>query len=515
MLACSCTMLTESRKMNYRIAIGALLVECNHFGGIPTDMASFQRTQYLRENDVLTITDGTIGGFLHTLSQPDFQCTVVPTVAASACPGGLVLDSTYQTIKTELLTALTTAQQSTGLDGVLLALHGSAATESEYDLEGDLLQAVRATVGSDIPVVVTLDLHAHITQRMLDFADILIAWETYPHRDAAETGARAAQALIDILQGTLQPTMAMGMAPVLVGAINGGTSGDGPFAQTMKYAKSMETLPEVYSTSVFLVHPYLNAPEMGGGGLVITNNAPDLARQLAQDVADFYWKQRFALEPTLISVPTAINVGQSKDGTVVLVDTADCCGGGAAGDSVEVLPYLIALGENISSVMPVVDSAAAAKCHEAGIGATIDLQLGHNHDPKWGVPLHVSGEVLYLSDGRFMYSGGIWDGCEGNMGPTAVLKVAGVHVCIASFPTYEWCGEQYSALGLDVTGMKYIVAKNPMNYHMAFGHCSEDFIVLDTKGPTPATCKHLPYSHSLRPAFPWDDEIVKPVRVLS
>ena len=500
--------------MNYQIAIGALLVECNHFGGVPTDMASFQRTQYVRGNEVLALTDGTIGGFLNTLSQSDQPCTIIPTVAATACPGGLVLDSTYQSIKTDLLTSLAAAQQDKGLDGILLALHGSAATESECDLEGDLLQAVRTTVGFDIPIVATLDLHAHITQRMLDFSDVLIAWETYPHRDAAETGVRAAQALIDMLQGTLQPTMAMGLAPVLVGAINGGTAGDGPFAQTMKYAKSMETRPEVYSTSAFLVHPYLDAPEMGGGGLVITNNAPDLASQLARNVAEFYWEQRFSLEPTLVSVADAINVGQAHDGTVVLVDTADCCGGGAAGDSIEVLPDLIDLGEGVASVMPVVDSAAAEKCHAAGIGAVVALQLGHQHDRKWGVPLHVSGEVLYLSDGKFIYSGGIWDGCQSNMGPAAVLKIGGVHVCIASFPTYEWCGEQYAAFGLDVTRMKYIVAKNPMNYRMAFGHCCEHFIVLDTKGPTPATCKHLPYSHSLRPAFPWDSAIIDPIWVL-
>jgi microcystin degradation protein MlrC len=500
--------------MNYRIAIGALLVECNHFGGIPTDITSFQRTQYLRGDEILTLADGTVGGFLNTLSNSDMSCTLIPTIAATACPGGLVLDSTYQSIKTELLTSLATAQQEGGLDGILLALHGSAATQSECDLEGDLLKAVRSTVGSDVPVVATLDLHAHVTQTMLDYADALIAWETYPHRDAAETGMRGAQALVDILQGTLQPTMAMGVAPVLVGAINGGTASDGPFAQTMKLAKSMESRQEVYSTSAFLVHPYLDAPEMGGGGLVITNNAPDLAKQLAREIAEFYWEQRFSLEPTLVSIADAIKSGQSKQGTVVLVDTADCCGGGAAGDSIEVLPNLIALGENISSVMPVVDSAAADKCHEAGIGAVIELQLGHQHDRKWGVPLHVSGEVLSLSDGKFIYAGGIWDGCEGNMGPAAVLKISGVHVCIASFPTYEWCGEQYSAFALDVTRMKYIVAKNPMNYRMAFGHCCEHFLVLDTKGPTPATCKHLPYSHSLRPAFPWDSEIIEPIRVL-
>lgn len=500
--------------MNYRIAIGALLVECNHFGGIPTDNTSFQRTQYLRGAEILTLTDGTVGGFLNTLRQPDIQCTLVPTIAATACPGGLVLDSTYHSIKTDLLTRLAAAHQKGGLDGILLALHGSAASQSECDLEGDLLKAVRSVVGSEVPVVATLDLHAHVTQQMLDFADAFIAWETYPHCDAAETGMRAAQALVDIIQGTLQPTMAMGVAPVLVGAINGCTTGDGPFAQTMKLAKAMESQPEVYSTSAFLVHPYLDAPEMGGGGLVITNNAPDIAKQLARRIAEFYWEQRFALEPDLVSIADAIEVGQSKQGTVVLVDTADCCGGGAAGDSIEVLSNLIALGENIKSVMPVVDSAAADKCHEAGVGAVVELHLGHQHDRKWGDPLLVSGEVLSLSDGKFSYGGGIWDGCEGNMGPAAVLKISGVHVCIASFPTYEWCGEQYSAFAIDVGRMKYIVAKNPMNYRMAFQHCCEHFIVLDTKGPTPATCQHLPYFHSLRPAFPWDSEIIKPIRVL-
>ncbi|MEC7566692.1 MAG: M81 family metallopeptidase [Planctomycetota bacterium] len=500
--------------MSYRVAIGALLVECNHFGGIPTDMASFRRTQYIRGNELLALTDGTLGGFLHTLNKSLHPCTIVPTVAATACPGGLVLDTAYQVIKEEILAVLSTALQQDRLDGVLLALHGSAATESEYDLEGDLLEAVRLMIGPDIPVVATLDLHAHVTQRMLDFADVLIAWETYPHCDARETGMRGAQALLDVLQGTLKPTMAMGMAPVLVGAINGGTEGDGPFARTMQFVKSLELQSDVYSSSAFLVHPYLDAPEMGGGGLVITHDAPDLARQLARNAAEFYWEQRFALEPVLFSIPDAIEFGQATDGTVVLVETADCCGGGAAGDSVQLLPALMALGEAVPSVIPVVDRAAVEACHDAGMGASVTVELGHQHDQQWGVPLNVSGEVLYLSDGKFVYSGGIWDGCEGNMGPAAVLKVAGVHICISSFPTYEWCGEQYPALGLDVARMKYIVAKNPMNYRMAFQHCSEHFLVLDTKGPTPATCRHLPYSHSLRPAFPWDVEIADPARVL-
>ncbi|MBA62268.1 MAG: hypothetical protein CMJ76_07865 [Planctomycetaceae bacterium] len=501
--------------MPYYIAVGSLLVECNHFGGIPTDLESFQRTQYLMGEDLLALKDGTLGGYFEVLCKPDAGFEIVPTLAATACPGGLVTDQAYEHIKKTILAAISAARQDGKLDAVLLALHGSAASESHCDLEGDLLAAVRSLVGQATPVVATLDLHAHITQDMVEHADVLIAWETYPHRDARETGMRGAQAIQDILSGALTPAMAMGVAPVLVGAINGTTDGTGPFAATMQMAKRMETGINVYSTSAFLVHPYLDAPEMGGGGLVVTNGDQNLADRLAGEIAEFYWAQRFDLEPELFGIDQAIELGLTNQGPVVLVETADCCGGGAAGDSVQLLPSLIELGKDTPSVIPVVDREAAAQCHAAGVGAKLQLQIGHRHDPKWGVPMLVDAEVLNLTDGCFIYEGGIWDGCEGNMGPAAVVKVAGVHVCLASFPTYEWCGEQYPSLGIDVSQMKFIIAKNPMNYRMAFQDCSQCFMVLDTRGPTPATCKNLPYTQKVRPAFPWDVEVKNPVRIMS
>jgi len=501
--------------MPHHIAVGALLVECNHFGGIPTDLESFKRTQYLEASDLLALNEGTLGGYFEVLSRQPSDYEVVPTLAATACPGGLVTDSAYRQIKSRILELIRDAQVAGELDGVLLALHGSAASESCCDLEGDLLQAVRSLVGPTIPIVATLDLHAHITEDMVHSSDVLIAWETYPHRDAWETGMRGAQAIVDILSGNLSPVMSMGIAPVLVGAINGTTEGSGPFAETMKLAKRLEQREDVYSTSAFLVHPYLDAPAMGGGGLVVTDGDQLLADQLAREIAEFYWQQRFELEPGLFGIEEAIQFGLANDGPVVLVETADCCGGGAAGDSVQLVPSLIELGDNIRSVVPVVDKTAAAQCHAAGTGATVTLQLGHQHDVQWGTPVHLEVEVVRLTDGSFTYEGGIWDGCEGHMGPSAVVKVAGVLICIASFPTYEWCGEQYPSLGIDVAEMNFIVAKNPMNYRMAFGDCSHLFLVLDTRGPTPASCRHLPYSQVVRPAFPWDPHLDNPVRILN
>ncbi|MEL0096856.1 MAG: M81 family metallopeptidase [Planctomycetaceae bacterium] len=501
--------------MPYHIAVGALLVECNHFGGIPTGLESFKRTQYLEGSELLALQEGTLGGYFEVLNGLPADYEVVPTLAATACPGGLVKDKAYGHIKSRILESIRDAMVAGKLDGVLLALHGSAASESCYDLEGDLLREVRSLVGPTVPVVATLDLHAHITEDMIGNSDVLIAWETYPHRDARETGMRGAQAIVDILSGELSPAMAMGIAPVLVGAINGTTEGGGPFAETMNLAKRLERREDVYSTSAFLVHPYLDAPAMGGGGLVVTNGDQLLADELAREIAEFYWQQRFDLEPELFGIDQAIQFGLANDGPVVLVETADCCGGGAAGDSVQLLPSLIDLGDDVPSVIPVVDQAAAAQCHAAGKGSIVTLQLGHQHDIQWGSPVQLEVEIVRLTDGCFTYEGGIWDGCEGHMGPSAVVKVAGVFICIASFPTYEWCGEQYPSLGIDVAAMKFIVAKNPMNYLMAFDYCSQLFLVLDTRGPTPASCRHLPYSQTVRPAFPWDPHLDDPVRILN
>ena len=56
-------------------------------------------------------------------------------------------------------------------------------------------------------------------------ADALLAWETYPHRDAVTTGERAARLLADNVAGRCRPTTAMAKVPVVTSAINGSTDG--------------------------------------------------------------------------------------------------------------------------------------------------------------------------------------------------------------------------------------------------------------------------------------------------
>ncbi len=486
-----------------RIGIGGILTECNHFGGIPTDLSRFEQSELRRGDAILEAPGGAVAGMLHVIA--DRGATPVPLLFASACPGGPVTAECYADLKAELLERLEAALP---LDGVLLPLHGAATVEDVGDPEGDLIREVRARVGPAVPIVATLDLHAHVTAEMVCAADGLVAWETYPHRDSVTTGERGATLLLDTVEGRCRPTMAFARVPVITSALRGSTEGDDPFADLMRMGKSWECEPGVLSVSLFMVHPNLDLPGMGSGGLVITDNDPDRAAALATQWAEAYWERRHELEPTLYTPAEAIRRGREiAGGPVILVEAADCCGGGAAGDSTAVLSALLSAARDEVGLAPVVDAEAARRCHAAGEGATVSLSLGFHHDPVWGTPIEIAGEVVRLTDGRFLYSGGIWGGSYGEMGPSAVLRVGRVFILIASSPTYDWKDEQFRSVGLDPAAAKFVVAKNPMNYRMAYEDCAKAMFILDTPGPTPPTLRNVQFRHVARPYFPADADI--------
>ena len=152
----------------------------------------------------------------------------------------------------------------------------------------------------------------------------------------------------------------------------------------------------------------------------------------------------------------------------------------------------------------VVDPEAAAMCHQAGPGAAVTLRLGHKVDPRWGSPMEVSGVVEKLTDGRFVYTGGIWEGQSGEMGPSAKLRAGSVEILISTHPTYDWADEQYASMSMDTRAAKFIVVKNPMNYRIGYGGRFSEAIVLDTPGPTTAILQNIHYHRLARPYFPKD-----------
>jgi microcystin degradation protein MlrC len=79
------------------------------------------------------------------------------------------------------------------------------SADGESDLTGALLELVRKSVGPDVPIVGTLDLHANITERMLQYADLLVGYHACPHLDSFETGQRAAAGLRQMIEENVRP----------------------------------------------------------------------------------------------------------------------------------------------------------------------------------------------------------------------------------------------------------------------------------------------------------------------
>lgn len=487
-----------------RVAVAMFFTECNQLGGCTLELESFERSGLYAGEELLDRPQPPVlQGMIDTLMSGG--ATIVPLLKADSVCGGPIASAAYRVLRERLLSSL---QASGPLDGVLLALHGAAVTEDEGDPEGDLLAATRRIVGPTVPVIATLDLHAHVTDRMVHHSDALLAWESYPHADSEETGRRAARLMRDVIRGEVVPTMVLAKAPVVVGACYGNTEGPGPFADVMRQTKALEALPGVLTTSAFLVHPYLDLPDLGGGALVVTDNDYAGAEKMATELALEFWRRRFDLEPPTHTPEEAIRLGSAVNGgPVLLVETADCIGGGAAGDSVATLKALLAAGVQERAFVPVVDPIAAAASHRAGEGARVNLKLGHNLAPQWGEPLPVTGTVVRLLDGSFRYDGGLWGGQTVSMGPSAVVEVGSVQILIASLPTYDWADEQYRLAGCDVRRAKWVVVKNPMNYRMAYGPFARATYLLDTPGPTPVSIRRVKHERLKRPFFPADPEI--------
>ena len=488
-----------------RVGVGSIFQESNQFAATQTDLSLF-RNSYVHEGGALFQLAGTdceVAGILATCADEGAQ--VLPLLAARSVSGGPLSDDCYAYLKETLLARLRAAAP---LDGLVLAMHGSMVTASQLDPEGDLLDAVRQIVGPDLPIVMTLDLHAHVTPRMVSQATALVSFTHYPHDDTFSTGERGVSLLLRTLHGDVKPVMALAKVPILCGGYNGQTFGDAPMAHLTRRARQLETQPAVLSVSCFQVHPYNDLPGMGCGSVVVTDNDPDLAARKARELAAEFWARRRTFESEILPISEAVARGRAVvGGPVLLVDTADCAGGGAPGDSVALLRELLALGVTERTFVMVVDPSAAQACARAGIGQAITLELGYHIDPTWGQPLQVTGVVRLLADGRFLYRGGLYGGTWASMGLSAVLQIGSIDVLVMSKPTYDWGDEQFRSMGMNVRQAKFIGVKNPMNYRYAYRDLMKAAFIVDTPGPTPAHVRNLTYQRMQRPFFPLDEEI--------
>lgn len=484
-----------------RVLVGGISHESNTFSNVLTGMRQFEASRLAYGDDIPKMYSGTntsVGGFLRAASELGIE--PVFTVVAGANPSGPVLRSTYEAFKQRILDGL----RKQRVHGVYLALHGAMTVTEIGDGEGDLLRAVREIVGPAVPIVATLDLHSMLTDEMLENADALVFFKTYPHVDMADRAVEAAHLLARSVRGEIRPVAGHKRLPLMPPPTKMRTAIE-PMVSVGRRMVEMEQTGQVLSASFNHTFPYSDFPYVGAGGLVYTDNDPGRAQELAEELADYVWERRAMLwhEPT--SIADAVERALRHDGApVVISDGADNPGGGSAADGVEILRELIRREVAPAAFGTVWDPGAVELCWNAGVGTEIELRIGGKIDRFHGDPLDVRGTIERLHDGQFTYRGPMSRGAPGNMGRTVVLRVGGIRVMLNEYRVQNYDPEIFRCVGIEPTEQKIVVVKSVVHFRAAYEPIASLVVEADGPGLVSLDLNRFPFKNVPRPIFGLD-----------
>lgn len=478
-----------------------LIVECmqeiSSFNPLPSEYENFhiERGEELHAQRGLNTA---IGGAL-SVFEADPNISLVPAIGARAGSAGLLSERGWQRLSTEILDAVKARMDN--VDGIYVSLHGAMGADGELDPEGYLLSEIRRMVGPDVPIVISLDLHGILTDRMLRQIDGLAIYHTYPHVDFADTGERAARLLLTLLRGGRRPVIARAVIPALV-------RGDelitrtGCYGDLIRECQRIERDGTVMAAGIMIGNPFTDVPELCTQVLVMTDGDESVARREAERLAQEFWPQRFRMQGKLIPLDRSIAQASTINGTVVFTDAADATSSGATGDSNIILKALRDAGYRKRVLAQIVDPSAAAEAHKAGVGATIEVSLGGFYDRKRFEPMPVHAEIQSLSNGRSRLET-MKIGLDA--GPTAVLTFDNFTVVVLSRTVSLFDRAMYYSNGLDPQDFDLIVVKSPHTEHHMYDGWVEKNFNIDAPGATSANLKSLGHTICARPMYPLDE----------
>jgi len=489
-----------------RIAIGGILHETNTFAPGPTTLAAFGERTLLRGSEIVKAGSGSDSALGGAVDSAVGRARLVPTVFASAMPGGPVEDATFATLADDLLDRLRRANAGyPRLAGVVLLLHGAMVTESDDDPEGTLLERVRAIVGPDRPIAVSLDSHANITARMVAVSDLIVAYQTYPHVDTHDRGEEAMRACLEMADTGMRPMAAYRRLPLLMPLIAQGTAPDGPLAPLLAQAATFRADPGIASISIVPGFPFSDIPGAGGAVLAYAHPGPE-ASELTESAADAlgetWWslRDRFAIAATpLADLPDVI-----PPGVTVLADIADNPGAGGSSDSTHILRHAITQGWEGAAFATIADPEAVAACHAAGVGAAIDLAVGGKATRLSGEPGTATWTVDHLGDGVFVNEGAMAKGATSRIGRTATVRHGGISVILSERRAQALDPSVFRAGGIDPGRCRWLVVKSSVHYRASFTTLATTMIDIECPGLSTSHLRALPYNRVARPIAPLD-----------
>jgi len=488
-----------------RVLTARFMHETNTFSRVPTDMAVIRRRDVHLDNEIPEAFLGTRSAFGATFEAADkFGWTLVHPVSANPNPSGIVTDGAFEQITGMILD---TADMKGPIDGVLLHLHGAMVSQSHEDAEGEFLARLRHRLGRDVPVVVTLDLHANVTQRMADNASALIAYRTYPHIDQYERAWQGAELLERAMRGEIRPKTVIARRPMLYGLDHGRTQ-QGPMAELIARGEALEGCGEALVVSICAGFSRADIHDVGPSVTVTVDDNVERGHAIAEKFMDYAWETRGFTTVKLLPVAEAVGLakrGKPGEKPLVIADYTDNPGGGGYGDATAFLKGLVEAGVESVAFHAICDPEAVQDGMRAGIATRMALTLGGKTDPSMGGgPLSLFGEVTCLTNGRFIAYGPMGGGIERNYGPSMVFRVGGIDVIVISNNGQAVDLAQFTSLGIDPTRYRTVAVKSMQHFRAAFEPIAREVILVDTG----ALCSEI-YTPELftrvrRPVWPLD-----------
>ncbi|MDZ7706001.1 MAG: M81 family metallopeptidase [Trueperaceae bacterium] len=486
-----------------KIVIGEVSHETNTFSNVPTDEALFRLREWSHGDAIIDEHRGvrdSLGGMVDRAEALGIE--VVGSFAATAAPAGTIPRKTFETLRDELVSGIAAAGE---VDAVCLSLHGAGVAEGVDDLEGAILEAVRAQVGGT-PIVVTLDLHANMTPQMVDLADAMFGNHLYPHTDSYERGVEAVDTARRIVQDGLRPTLSLVRLPLMIPT---STTNLDPAKTVNARCYEQEAVPGVIDCTFYHGFPHTDTPHVATSVLVTTEGDREQAERVANEIAGLVWAQREGFTPTSVTPEDGVaRALRHPTHPIVINETSDNPGGGTPGDGTHLLRELLAhpLGGAKTCFGFIYDPDVANQAHEAGVGTTLNLRLGGKTDTLHGAPLDVTAYVKTLTDGRFVLTSPMGRGRRVDLGKSVRLQIEGaggvVDVLVCSVKSQVLDAQVFVLHGINVTDYKIVALKSSQHFRAGFGPIAAEIITVDSPGLSSLQLSTFTYQRIRRPIYP-------------
>ena len=481
-----------------RLFTAALAHESSSFSPIPTSLQNFR------------------DGLLHRPSRGELvaerlttiECTltekgrrrghdVIEGMAAAATPSGPLGKSDFEALRDEIVNDLRKAMP---VDAIALFMHGAQLAQGYDDCEGEVLTALRAVAGPDIPIGVEIDLHGNITEAMMHNATLIVACKEYPHTDFSER----ADELLDVLEATVagkvSPVAAFCKLP-MIGIFHTTRQ---PMRGLVDRISDLEHKPGVLSISIAHGFPWADTPHTGAAVIVVTDKDESLAQRLSREIARELFDMRAAIAAPRTSIEEALTAAvAANDGLTIVADTADNAGGGAASDSTHLLRELLRRKVDQAAVGMIWDPIAVRFAFAAGAGAQLSMRIGGKVSALSGAPIdaHVTVTACNPALGQTAF------GSRHTLGPAAALRIDGIDVVVASEREQVHSPECFTELGIDVASRKLLVVKSAQHFYAQFGPLARRVIYAVAPGTTSVDFSTFRYARLPRPIWPLDPSV--------